>query len=153
DYIQPAAGLEYPPRMIQTLSTPAGRLAVVSAFRRTALTSGFAAALAFGVGSAQPRAGQAPPSPPRAALFTDAQAASGEAIYRQSCAGCHGAALTGGTAPALTGSAFEASWSDPRVSLADVFFLARTSMPPRASSSLTPQDHAAVFAYILKVNG
>jgi hypothetical protein len=26
-------------------------------------------------------------------------------------------------------------------------------MPPRASTSLTPQDHAAVFAYILKMNG
>ena len=64
--------------------------------------------------------------------------------------GCHGAALTGGTAPALTGPAFEASWSDPRVTLADIFFIARTSMPPRASSSLSAQDHAAVFAYILK---
>ena len=66
---------------------------------------------------------------------------------------CHGATLTGGTAPALTGPAFEASWGNPRVTLADIFFIARTTMPPRASSSLTPQDHAAVFAYILKANG
>jgi PQQ-dependent dehydrogenase (methanol/ethanol family) len=89
----------------------------------------------------------------RPALFTDAQAASGEALYRQSCAGCHGATLTGGTAPALTGPAFEASWGNPRVTLGDIFFIARTTMPPRASSSLTPQDHAAVFAYLLKANG
>ena len=26
-------------------------------------------------------------------------------------------------------------------------------MPPRASSSLSAQDHAAMFAYILKMNG
>lgn len=88
-----------------------------------------------------------------AALFSDAQATSGEALYRQSCAACHGATLTGGTAPPLTGPVFEASWANPRVTLADIFFIARTTMPPRASSSLSPQDHAAVFAYILKANG
>jgi alcohol dehydrogenase (cytochrome c) len=128
--------------MNQTPSTRAGRMALVSAIGVAVVTS-----------TVHIRAGQSPASPPRAALFTDAQAASGEAIYRQSCAGCHGASLTGGTAPALTGPAFEASWSDPRVTLADVFFIARTSMPPRASSSLPAQDHAAVFAYILKMNG
>src|SRR4029077_10492061 len=52
-----------------------------------------------------------------------------------------------------TGPAFEASWANPRVTLADLFFLARTTMPPRASSSLSLQDQAAVFAYILKTNG
>ena len=100
-------------------------------------------------GSGQP----APQMSARPALFTDAQAASGEALYRQSCAGCHGATLTGGAAPPLSGPAFEASWSNPRMTLADIFFIARTTMPPRASSSLTPQDHAAVFAYLLKANG
>ena len=67
---------------------------------------------------------------------------------------CHGADADRRHAPSLTGPAFEASWSDPRVTLADdLFFLARTSMPPRASSALSAQEHAAVFAYILKVNG
>ena len=89
----------------------------------------------------------------RAALFTEAQAASGEALYKQSCASCHGATLSGGIAPSLVGPRFEASWSDPRVTLADIFFIARTTMPPRASSSLSRQDHAAVFAYLLKANG
>jgi len=92
-------------------------------------------------------------TPTRAALFTDAQATTGDGLYRESCASCHGAALTGGTAPPLTGPAFQASWGNPRVTLADLFFIMRTTMPPRASSSLTPQDHAAVFAYILKANG
>ena len=115
-------------------------------------------AIAFGVCMAVEiaagGAGQPVPQPsPRPALFTEAQAASGEGLYRQSCSGCHGATLTGGAAPALTGPAFEASWGNPRVTLGDLFFIARTTMPPRASSSLTLQDHAAVFAYILKSNG
>src|SRR5262245_51508319 len=105
-------------------------------------------------GAAVLRGAQAPPSAPdRAAMYTDAQATAGESLYRRSCAACHGATLTGGTAPPLTGAAFETSWSDPRVTLADVFFIARTTMPPRASNTLTAQDHAAVFAYILKVHG
>src|SRR5436305_15337536 len=83
--------------------------------------------------------------PARAALYTDAQATAGESVYRQSCAGCHGAALTGGTAPPLAGSGFETSWSDPRVTLADVFYIARTPMPPRAANTLTVHDQAAVF--------
>ena len=114
----------------------------------------FLVIVALGIGGAAlSNAGQAPAPPPRAALFTDAQAAAGEALFRQSCAGCHGATLTGGSAPPLTGPAFEASWSDPRVTLGDLFFLARTAMPPRASTSLSAADHAAVFAYILKTNG
>src|SRR5438874_8624749 len=90
---------------------------------------------------------------PRPRLFTEAQAASGETVYRQSCAACHGATLTGGTAPSLTGPRFETSWGDPRVTLADLFFIMRTTMPPRASNSVSALDHAAVFAYILKANG
>jgi alcohol dehydrogenase (cytochrome c) len=90
-------------------------------------------------------------TPPR--LFTEAQATSGKAVYERSCAACHGAALLDGTAPRLAGPAFQASWGDPRVTLDDLFFIIRTTMPPRASSTLSPQDHAAVFAYILKTNG
>ena len=93
------------------------------------------------------------PATPRPALFTEAQATSGEALYRRSCSSCHGTSLTGGTAPPLTGPAFENSWGDPRVTLEDLFFIMRTTMPPRASSSLSPAEHAAVFAYILKMSG
>src|SRR3989441_11304743 len=106
------------------------------------------------IGAVVLRGAQGPaPAPARAAMYTKAQATTGESLYRQSCGGCHGATLTGGTAPPLAGPAFETSWSDPRVTAADVFFIARTTMPPRASNTLTAQDHAAVFAYILKMNG
>jgi alcohol dehydrogenase (cytochrome c) len=86
------------------------------------------------------------------ALFTDAQARDGEAVYARSCAACHGAALTGGSAPALSGAAFARSWSDPRTTLDDIFFIIRTTMPPNAASTVAPQERAAVFAHILKTN-
>src|SRR5262245_49681683 len=128
-----------------------GMLMRVSSASRAVLVPGFAFSIGAAalIGAARQPAG----APARAALYTDAQAAAGESLYRRSCAACHGATLTGGAAPSLTGPSFEASWSDPRVSVADVFFIARTTMPPRASNTLTAQDHAAVFAYILKING
>lgn len=113
-----------------------------------------------------------PPTPPspsaRPGLFTEAQATRGEAVYAQSCASCHGATLTGVTAPPLAGPAFERSWSggtpaslapraddrsDPRVTLDDLFFVLRTTMPPNRSNTVSVPDRAAVFAFILKSNG
>jgi alcohol dehydrogenase (cytochrome c) len=94
-----------------------------------------------------------PENTSRVGLFTEAQSTAGEAIYRRSCASCHGATLAGGSAPSLTGPRFAASWSDSRITLEDLFFVVRTTMPPRASSALSVQDQAAVFAYILKANG
>src|SRR3984893_15032745 len=89
----------------------------------------------------------------RPRLFTEAQATSGKAIYERSCAACHVPTPREGTAPRLAGPAFQASWGDPRITLDDLFFIIRTTMPPQASSTLAPQDHAAVFAYILSANG
>lgn len=95
----------------------------------------------------------APGTSARPALFTDAQVTSGEAVYTRACAGCHGRALTGGSAPPLIGVAFARSWRDPRVTLDDLFFVMRTTMPPRQSNALSAAEHVAVFAYILSVNG
>jgi alcohol dehydrogenase (cytochrome c) len=74
-------------------------------------------------------------------------------VYASECASCHGATLAGGAAPPLTGPAFERSWGDPRVTLDDLFFIIRTTMPPRAAGSMTEAQRAAVFAHILKSNG
>jgi len=130
--------------MVQTRAIQARRIAVVFS---SVVGAGTAALLGAGQSS------QTANTAPRPRLFTEAQAASGETVYRQSCAACHGATLTGGTAPSLTGPRFETSWGDPRVTLADLFFIMRTTMPPRASNSVSALDHAAVFAYILKANG
>ena len=89
----------------------------------------------------------------QAGLFTEAQVARGKAVFQQSCASCHGTGLSGGSAPVLTGSKFEASWSHPEMKVDDLFFLIRTTMPPRASGSLSAEEHAAVVAYILQSNG
>lgn len=125
--------------------------------RATRLRVGAAVmAAAFGLtGRVLADPGQAPrPSASgRPALFTQAQAARGEAVYAESCAACHGASLTGGAAPALTGPAFLRSWGDPRVTLDDLFFVLRTTMPPSGSSSVSVPDRAAVFAFILTRSG
>jgi alcohol dehydrogenase (cytochrome c) len=89
----------------------------------------------------------------RPALFTAAQAKSGEDAYGRACASCHGPTLTGGAAPPLAGPGFVRSWRDPRVTLDDVFFVMRTTMPPRQTNALTVDERLAVFAYILSRNG
>ncbi len=127
--------------------------------RTTSFLSGWLAFIiglgGTGIGAGPRESGQpartTPPS--RAGLFTEAQAASGETVYARSCAACHGAALIDGSAPPLAGPRFEKSWSNPRVTLDDLFFIIRTTMPPLAASTLSPQERAAVFAYILKSNG
>jgi alcohol dehydrogenase (cytochrome c) len=103
-------------------------------------------------------AGQSAPAPERTgarrtALFTEAQAKSGEGVYAKACASCHGATLAGGTAPPLAGPAFARSWGNPNATLDDIFFIIRTTMPPNNTSALSPADRAAVFAHVLKVNG
>src|SRR3989442_4337877 len=87
------------------------------------------------IGAVVLRGAQGPaPAPARAAMYTKAQATTGESLYRQSCAGCHGATLTGGTAPPLAGPAFETSWSGPRGTAAGGFFLPRTTLSPRPAN-------------------
>ena len=88
----------------------------------------------------------------RPALFTEAQVKTGEAVYTRACASCHGRTLAGGTAPPLSGPAFGRNWRDPRVTLDDLFFVMRTTMPPRQSNALSADERIAVFAYILNVN-
>jgi len=114
-----------------------------------------AAALVTGV-AASLQAAQSlgtPPASARPVLFSQSQAKTGEAVYGRTCAGCHGATLTGGSAPPLTGPVFARSWRDPRVTLDDLFFVMRTTMPPRQSNALSANEHVAVFAYVLSANG
>jgi cytochrome c5 len=87
-----------------------------------------------------------------AGLFTAAQAARGKAVYAQACAACHGISLTDG-APPLAGPAFEASWGHPDMTVDDLLYLARTTMPPRAAATVPVEDHIAAVAYILQANG
>jgi alcohol dehydrogenase (cytochrome c) len=97
-----------------------------------------------------------------AGLFTVAQSARGQALYAGRCAGCHGANLVGGTAPPLTGPLFAASWGPESLfaqalgrtfTVDDLAFFTSTMMPPGNAKSISPQDHAAILAFLLEQNG
>ena len=93
------------------------------------------------------------PTPPAPGIFTAQQAARGKVVYDQVCASCHGPALAGGSAPSLTGAAFQARWRHPDLEVDDLFYVTRNTMPPRAAASVPLEDHAAAVAYILEANG
>jgi mono/diheme cytochrome c family protein len=82
-------------------------------------------------------------------VYTDAQAARGEAAYTKSCAGCHQADLSGdGQTPSLSGKDFNTDWIDQ--SLGDLFDRTRISMPADKPGSLQPAEVADVIAFLLK---
>ena len=120
---------------------------------------------------------QAPAPPTRTVqdgVFSDAQATRGQALYGQRCAGCHGPALAGASAPALTGDMFTNRFRmEP---LSGLFIQIRYAMPPVpvASAAATPagavpagggdaaapavpqltdEQAADLVAHILKSNG
>jgi alcohol dehydrogenase (cytochrome c) len=103
---------------------------------------------AAGIAAAQAPGASAPVGP-----FTAAQAVRGKLVYEQSCAACHGAALEGTPAPSLAGRSFEARWRLAALTLDDLFYIARKTMPPKAAGTVSLEDHAAVVAYILQANG
>src|SRR4029079_1692345 len=82
------------------------------------------------------------------AVYTAAQAATGEKIYFEKCAACHGDDLGGRErAPALTGGPFFEAWSgkDLRRLLERV-----ETMPPTAPKSLSAADSTAMLAFLLR---
>lgn len=81
---------------------------------------------------------------PGPALFTAAQAARGEAVFKKSCATCHGVAQH-------TGATFRANWGGQ--ALGPLFELITTTMPLNAPGSLAPADSAALIAFMLRDSG
>src|SRR5262245_56374032 len=86
-------------------------------------------------------------------IYSNAQAARGQAVYDKRCASCHGPRLSAGSASALAGSAFMAKWGRGNRSVDDLFFITRTQMPYEAAGTLTRQQYIDVVAFILKANG
>lgn len=81
-------------------------------------------------------------------VYTAAQATRGEAVYKESCASCHGDDLSGGgQAPALNDKDFNMDWID--LSLNDLFDRTHLSMPADKPGSLKPEQVADVIAFIL----
>jgi cytochrome c len=85
------------------------------------------------------------------AVYSEAQAKRGEAIFVESCSNCHGRTLEGADmTPPLTGGAFMANWDG--LSVGDLTDRIRTSMPADRPGSLSRQDNVDVVAYILRFN-
>src|SRR5690606_9202799 len=85
--------------------------------------------------------------PTRAAadgVYTAAQAAQGEQIFRQECSTCH-------SAENYTGANFVAKWSG--VTLGDVYQDISLAMPPANPGGLTPVSYASILAYFLAGSG
>ena len=84
-------------------------------------------------------------------FYTAAQAARGQALYRQQCAACHGAALEGvEMAPSLAGGDFIDRWTGQP--LGDLFERIRATMPKGKPGSLSRAANADITAYILSAN-
>jgi mono/diheme cytochrome c family protein len=84
-------------------------------------------------------------------VYTEAQAARGNAGFAAHCASCHGADLGGtGEAPSLSGAKFLSDFDG--LSLGELFDRIRTTMPQDNPGSLTRDDVADILAYLLKAN-
>lgn len=87
------------------------------------------------------------------ALFTDAQANAGAAVYAQSCAACHGSQLEGVSAPALKGPPFGDMANAQSLTVDTLLDVITNTMPQSDPGSLKPEEFNAVTAYILQQNG
>lgn len=96
-------------------------------------------------------AGAQTPRTVQSGVYTDAQAARGQALYGTQCAACHGAALEGAQAPPLGADVFLGTWS--RQPLSGLATKIRNTMPADAQGTLTPQQTADLVAHILKTGG
>ena len=85
-------------------------------------------------------------------VYTDAQAARGQAVFVRSCGGCHRDDMSGGddSEPPLRGSHFSGKWEDAVV--AELYDFIATSMPRNRPGSLPLQDCVDIVAFILKSN-
>ena len=87
---------------------------------------------------------------PAAAPFTAAQATAGNTAYQANCAVCHGADLSGGGGPTLSGS-FAGGWANRTTR--DLISLMQNTMPPNGPGALPEPDYVNIAAYILQFNG
>ena len=87
----------------------------------------------------------------RDGVYTDAQAARGQAPYQKQCASCHGDKLQGLQGPPLVADAFLSHWHT--LPLSDLAGKIRNTMPAGATGTLTPAQSADLVAFILKTGG
>jgi len=84
-------------------------------------------------------------------VYTTAQAARGEALYKSTCMRCHGPELQGGDDGApLRGPDFMGDVSS--MTLGQLHGQIQLTMPPDHPKSLSPQQVSDVISYILSQN-
>lgn len=85
-------------------------------------------------------------------VYSAEQAAAGEGVFLDVCAGCHQPDLSGGEdAPPLVGAPFTAKWHGHAV--AELFQFVRRSMPKGEEGSLSSAEYAQLVAYLFQRNG
>ncbi len=102
-------------------------------------------------GSAAAVANESPPPPGK--VYTETQAARGQAAYQNHCAFCHLDDLSGFRGLPLTGPEFIARWNEPGVTLENFLSFVTSAMPQEEPGTLRPQEYLDVVAYILQANG
>lgn len=76
-------------------------------------------------------------------MYTDEQAARGQAVFNASCASCH-------TPADFTGDTFLGAWEASTA--LDLFSLVQKTMPMDSPGSLPPQSYTDVLAYFFRAN-
>ena len=103
-------------------------------------------------GNAAAVADESTPPPGGGEVYTETQAARGEAVYQNHCAFCHLEDLSGFRGLPLTGSEFIARWNEPGVTLENFLSFVTSAMPQEEPGTLRPQEYLDVVAYILQAN-
>jgi mono/diheme cytochrome c family protein len=83
-------------------------------------------------------------------VYTVAQAARGEVLYRMQCGLCHGETLGGDIGPPLSGDMFLAIWGPMTAS--ELFDKIQNTMPADSPGTLSRPQTADLVAYLLKGN-
>ena len=85
------------------------------------------------------------------ANYEEGQAERGELLYKQNCAACHLADLSGSfEAPNLADNSFRNNWSNR--GMQEFLDMLRRTMPPQAPGSLSESQYQDVSAFLLSAN-
>ena len=108
--------------------------------------------LSIAIAAATITAGQVPARSAKEGVYTTEQAGRGKSAYDEKCASCHGSmeSVTPDMAPLLNDSGFQNQWRER--SLAQLFGRIRETMPQDKPNTLSPEETAALVAYILSGN-